>query len=169
MMDNIVSMDESAVSFHTPETKQQSKQFLPMGQPGPINPKVQASRTKQIVLAFFRTNNVPRGTTLNDNYIVEALGKFMKIFRKKWPAMAEGKWFFLWENVQVHTAAVVQDWLAARQVHLIEHTPYSPDLVPSDFFLFHNLKIRLAGLTLTQQTLKNCWEGAKEDFPTAFQ
>jgi histone-lysine N-methyltransferase SETMAR len=139
MLDNIVTMDESAVSFHTPETKQQSKQWLPKGQPGPIKAKVQASRTKQMVLAFFDakgiiyTNYVPRGTTVNANYIVEALGKFMKVFGKKRPIMAEGQWFFHWDNAPVHTAAVVRDWLAARQVQMIDHPPYSPDLAPADF------------------------------------
>jgi hypothetical protein len=40
---------------------------------------------------------------------MEALGKFMKIFRKKRQLMAEGKWFFHWNNAPVLTAPVVQD------------------------------------------------------------
>ena len=49
-----------------------------------------------MVLAFFNNkgpihnNCVPRGTTLNANDIVEALGKFMKVFNKKRPEMAVG-------------------------------------------------------------------------------
>jgi hypothetical protein len=76
ILENIVTMDESAVSFHTPETKEQSKQWLKKGEPGPIKAKVQATRTKQMVLAFFDakgliyTNYVPKGTTVNVNYIV---------------------------------------------------------------------------------------------------
>jgi hypothetical protein len=66
-----------------------------------------------MVLVFFvakgimYTNYGPRGTTVNVNYIVEALGKFKKIFRKKRPIIAEGQWFFHWDNAPVHTAAVV--------------------------------------------------------------
>jgi hypothetical protein len=66
MLDWIATMDESAVSFHTPETKQQSKQWLVKGQPGPIKAKVHASRSKQMDLAFFDsegliyTNFIPR-------------------------------------------------------------------------------------------------------------
>jgi hypothetical protein len=69
MLDRIVTMDESAVSFHRPETKQQSKQWLVKGLPGPIKAKVHASRSKQMVLAFFNskgliyTNYVPKGST----------------------------------------------------------------------------------------------------------
>jgi hypothetical protein len=36
IMDKIVIMDKSAISLHTLETKQQSRQWLPKGQPGPV-------------------------------------------------------------------------------------------------------------------------------------
>ena len=180
ILGNIVTMDESAVSFHTPETKQQSKQWLKKGLPGPIKAKVHATRSKQMVLAFFDnkgliyTNFVPRGTTVNANYILEVLGKFMKIFKQKRPITAAGEWFFHWDNAPVHTAAVVTDWLAARHIQVLEHPPYSPDLAPADFFLFPRVKRELAGLTLTQQTFKKEWEGAVRsltaaDFAEAFR
>jgi hypothetical protein len=41
MLDQIVTMDESAVFFHIPQTKQQSKKWLGKGQPGPIKAKEQ--------------------------------------------------------------------------------------------------------------------------------
>ncbi len=52
-LDKIVTLDESAVSYHTPETKQQSKQWLLKGQPGPTKFKMSATRSKQMELAFF--------------------------------------------------------------------------------------------------------------------
>ncbi len=142
LLDNIVTMDKSAVSFHTPETKQQSMQWLPKGQPGPVKAKVHATRTKQMVLAFLNskgliyTNYVPKGTTVSANYIVEALGTFLKILRKKRPQMVAGDWLFHWDNAPVHTAAKVTDFMEARGIKLIEHPPYSPDLAPADYFLF---------------------------------
>jgi hypothetical protein len=116
MLENIVTMDELAVSFHTPKTKQQSKQWLKNGEPGPIKAKVHATKAKQMVLAFFQakglifTNYVPKGTTVNARYIVEALGSFLKILRKKRPVMAAGESFLHWDNAPVHTAATVTDW-----------------------------------------------------------
>ncbi len=180
LLDNIVTMDESAVSFHTPETKQQSMQWLPKGQPGPVKAKVLATRTKQMVLAFLDskgliyTNYVPRGTTVNANYIVEALGTFLKILRKKRPQMVTGDWLFHWDNAPVHTAAKVTDFMAARGIKLIEHLPYSPDLAPADYFLFPRIKRELAGLTMIQDTIKKSWEGAVKsrtvaDFAEAFR
>ncbi len=46
---------------------------------------------KQTVLAFFDnrrvvyTNYVPRGTTINADYIFGALRKFFKVLHQKWP------------------------------------------------------------------------------------
>jgi hypothetical protein len=48
----------SLLFFHTPETKQQSKQWLPKGQSGPIMAKAQDNRTKQMVLAFFDSKGI---------------------------------------------------------------------------------------------------------------
>jgi hypothetical protein len=68
--------------------------------------------------------------------------------------MVAQKWWFHWDNAQVHTAAVVQEWLAARNVQVIRHPPYLPYLAPADFFLFRRVKEQLAGLTLDQNTIK---------------
>ena len=179
VLNKIVTMDESSVSFHTPATKKQSKEWTKKGQPGPIKAKVHASRTSQMVLAFFDnqgpiyTNYVPRGTTVNANYIVGALGNFMKYFKKKRPEMAAGEWFFHWDNAPVHTAAVVKEWIAAHGVKMIAHPPYSPDLAPADFFLFPRVKEQLAGITMTQETFRPGWERvlrtiSAAEFATAF-
>jgi hypothetical protein len=77
------------VSYHTPEIKKQSKQWIEKGQPGPIKARVHANRTKQMLLAFFDnkdliyTNIVLRGSMVNANYIVKALGTFMKSEEKE--------------------------------------------------------------------------------------
>jgi len=92
------------MSLHKTQTKQQSKELLKKGTPGPIKAKVHACHTKQIVLAFFyskgliHTSYLPRGQTVNTTYIIEALSKFLKIFRKKRPIMASQNWFLHWDN-----------------------------------------------------------------------
>jgi len=43
-------------------------------------------------------------------------------------------------NARVHTCAVSMAKIAELKFELLQHPPYSPDLVPSDFFLFPNLK-----------------------------
>jgi hypothetical protein len=51
MLDQIITMDKTMVSYHTPQTKRQSKQWIEKGKPGPIKAKVYASQTKQTDVA----------------------------------------------------------------------------------------------------------------------
>jgi hypothetical protein len=80
-----------------PEMKKQSKQWIQKGQPGPIKARVHASRTKQMLLTFFNskgliyTHIMPRGSTINANYIPKALGKFL-VHLKKRPEMVQQEW-----------------------------------------------------------------------------
>jgi DNA polymerase III sliding clamp (beta) subunit (PCNA family) len=61
--------------------------------------------------------------------------------------------------------------LAVKEIQLLPHHSYLPDLAPADFFLFRKVK-ELTGLHLTQESLKSAWEGvthaiAKDEFATA--
>ncbi len=93
--------------------------------------------------------------------------------RKKRPETAKGEWFLHWDNVPVHTAKVVQEFLAKKRIKLLSHPPYSPDLTPADYFLFPKLKKELAGITMTQEEFKKEWEGvlrgvSRKEFAKAF-
>jgi len=73
----------------------------------------------------------------------------------------------------VHTAKVVQEFLAKKRIKLLSHPPYLPDLAPADYFLFPKLKKELAGITMTQEKFKKEWEGvlrgiSREEFAMTF-
>jgi hypothetical protein len=141
-------MDETMVSYHTPETKKSSKQWIKKGQPGHIKARVHESHMKQMVMAFFDsrgliyTHIVPRAATINADYIIMVLGKFMEHLRKKRPLLLEEEWWFHWDNAPVHTAVKVKEWFAAKSIWRLEHAPYSPDLAPEYFFLFRKVKAK---------------------------
>ena len=163
VLGKILTIDESMVSLHTPETKRQSMQWIKKGEPGPIKARVHATRSKVMVLAFFDqkgvvyTNYVPKGVTVNAAYILKILPIFIKKLRLKRPTLADGGWFLHWDNAPVHTAAAVRLWLEEHNVQVIPHPPYSPDLAPADFFLFPKVKELLAGQSLTVETVKLAW------------
>ena len=81
----------------------QSKRWIPKKQPiySPTKARVHASRTKQIVLAFFNnkvliyTNILPMGSTVN---ILGDLSTFMRHFNKKRPELVGRVWSFQWDN-----------------------------------------------------------------------
>ena len=49
------------------------------------------------------------------------------------------------DNAPAHTALSVRQFLATKQITLLEHPAYSPDLATSDFFLFPKIKEILKG------------------------
>jgi transposase len=55
----------------------------------------------------------------------------------------QGHWFLHHNNAPSHTSLVVQQFLAEKNISGIAQTPYSPDLAPSDFCLFHTLNVGL--------------------------
>ena len=50
------------------------------------------------------------------------------------------------DNARVHTCKVAMDAVERNGYEFIPHPAYSPDLAPSDFFLFPNLKKDIRGL-----------------------
>jgi hypothetical protein len=65
-----------------------------------VKAKIHASRTKQMVMAFLNskgmvyTNYVPRGKTVNADYVIVALRKFLKALKAKRPDLFPGELFF---------------------------------------------------------------------------
>jgi len=50
-----------------------------------------------------------------------------------------------YNNLPANTALSVREFLASKQVTVLEHPAYSTDLVPSDIFLFLKIKEILKG------------------------
>jgi hypothetical protein len=59
----------------------------------------------------------------------------------------------------------VKDWKAVRQFKALYYTPYSPELVPADFFMLSKLKNHLPGKTQAQETSKKEQKGAPTSSP----
>ena len=118
----IVTMDETMVSFLTPLTKNQSKEWRPKGTPAPTKAKDLKTRKKQMVLTFFDVDGIvytkyaPVGVKINTAYIVDVLGSFLKAMRNKRPnLMCSGDWMLHWDNAPVHTARLTTEFIEKKR------------------------------------------------------
>ena len=74
-----------------------------------------------------------------------------------------------------HMCEVVNSFLASEKVKVLNHSPYSPDLSPCDFFLFPRLKKMLSGNKYTSRSslgsaIYQCLQQIpKEDYLSAFR
>ena len=84
---------------------------------------------------------VPTGQTVNKEYYVEVLREFRKRFRRKRPALFKSdQWHFHQDNTPIHNSILVTDYWTKMGIKTVPQSPYSPDLAPSDFWLFHKLR-----------------------------
>ena len=84
---------------------------------------------------------VTTGQTVNKEYYVEILREFKKRFRRKRPALLKlAQWRFHQDNAPVHNSILVTYYLTKMGIKTVPLPPYSPDLVPCDFWLFPKLR-----------------------------
>ena len=89
---------------------------------------------------------VPTGPTVNQVNHLEVLKRLHEKVRRKRPKLfANNSWILHHDNAPAHTALSVREFLATKQITVLEHPAYSLDLAPSDFFLFPEMKEILKG------------------------
>ncbi|GBO22143.1 Mariner Mos1 transposase [Araneus ventricosus] len=93
-----------------------------------------------LMLVDFHT----RGATANAASYCSLLDQLCKIIRRKRPGLFS-KDALLYDNARPHKALVTRDLVQRFRWNILEHSPYSRDLSPSDFHLFGPLKKQLAG------------------------
>jgi len=59
--------------------------------------------------------------------------------------LPNNSWIMHHDNAPAHTALSVREVLATKQITVLEHPAYSPDLAHNDFFLFPKIKEILKG------------------------
>jgi hypothetical protein len=83
--------------------------------------------------------------------------------RKKLEKYKTNSWFPHHDNVPAHRSLLVQDFLAKYNVTAQEHSLYTSDLFPADFYLFSGPKSALKGLRFCGH-YEECYGGAEKVF-----
>ena len=86
-----------------------------------------------------------KGWTINDIYYAGLLQRLSDEVKKKMPHLAKKRILFHHDNAPAHSSVVAMAKINALKFELFLQPPYSPDLAPSDFHLFPNLKKWLGG------------------------
>lgn len=151
VMDRIVTGDETWVHHYDPESKQESMQWHKKGTDPPKKFKVTPSAGKLMATVFWDSKGIllieykKKGETINATSYASTLHNLREEIKKKRRGKLAAGVLLLHDNAPVHTARVSK--AAARDCGFeeIQHPPYSPDLAPSDYFLFPDLKKCLRG------------------------
>ena len=125
-----------------PETKQQSMQWKSTSSPRPKKARMSYSKLKATSIVFFDIQGivmaewVPSGHTVNRQYYIEVFTKLRELVRRKRPELWRNRWNLHQDNTPAHNTLPVKEFLANKNITVLEHPLYSPDLAPCDFYLF---------------------------------
>ena len=115
-------------------------------------PKQTIARDKTLVVVFWNFVGfshviaVPSGQTYTSEFCTSvAIPSFDAALRSNRPRLGLARTCLHWDNAKPHVANHTRENLGSRGVRLLPHPSYSPDLAPSDFFLFGYLKGRIMG------------------------
>ncbi|GFV43189.1 mariner Mos1 transposase [Trichonephila clavipes] len=90
-------------------------------------------------------DDLQKGKTIMGAYNTSLLDKLKTELAEKRQHLQRKKILFHQDNAPSHTSVVAMVKIYEIRFELLDHPPYSPDLAPSDFFLFLHLKIALRG------------------------
>jgi [histone H3]-lysine36 N-dimethyltransferase SETMAR len=89
-------------------------------------------------------------TTINSEVYCHQLDKLNDSLKQKRPELINRKdVVFHQDNARPHTSLVTRQKLLQLGWDILPHPPYSPDLAPSDYYLFRSLQNFLDGKTFT--------------------
>lgn len=79
-----------------------------------------------------------KGQTIKSEYYANLLQRLNDKIAEKRPDLVDEKILFHQDNAPVHTSVIEKAKMQEWEWELVSHPPYSPDLAPSDYFLFRN-------------------------------
>lgn len=145
-----VTMDETWVHHYSPGSKKQTAQWVHEDESGPTQAKRAKSAGKVMASVFWDIHGIllidylPPKETINSDYYVNLLDKLDEAIKQKRPRKSDTKIIFHQDNAPCHTSAKTMAKLHQLGYKVLPHPPYSPDIAPSDYYLFSDLKNSLA-------------------------
>ena len=150
LLENIVTGDEIWCYQFDPESKRESMAWCLPTYSRPKKSRLPKSKVKTLLIAFFDNKGiihkefVPAAQTINATFYHAVLNRLLqRIRRVRSELHRTGKWMLFHDNAPAHSAISVRQFLSQKMVAVLDNPPYTPDLAPADFFVFHRLKVAI--------------------------
>lgn len=157
---NIVTADETPLSLYVPESKRESSEWKRSDERAPIKMRSGTSHPRELMLTVFwdshgviHADYLEKGKTINGIYYADLVSETRKKRRKQ----KNVPLWILHDNAPIHKCAVAVQEVNDSGFKLLPHPPYSPDVAPSDFYLFQRLKKSLRGKVFDSRDELKCF------------
>ncbi len=152
LLKNLVTEDETPLSLYVPESKRSSAEWKLPEESASKKLRSSTVHRRCMMLSVFwdyhgliKVDFADSSTKINAEYYTALLNEARRLRRKPRGTPL----FFLHDNAPIHTANLTVQAVTGCGFTQLQHPPYSPDLAPSDFWLFKYLKKHLAGRRFT--------------------
>lgn len=142
--DRLVTGDEKWVLYENPKRK---RQWLSSNQTAIATPKPGLHPKKALLSVWWNARGIVHfevlrpGQTINADFYCEQLDRLNQALIKKYPALVNRKGVILQhDNARPHSAKKTLDKIKELGWEVLPHPPYSPDIAPSDYYLFRSLQ-----------------------------
>lgn len=149
----LITSDETWIMYTNPSNNENSRERHLVDSPRPQKPKLQPRGEKVmltvwwdargvIMLDFWKkSDKIPYDATYYQN-LIEKVRKILPRVRR---GIISARPLVLIDNAPIHSARDTGRCFEKNGFELAGMPPYSPDLAPSDYYLFRNLKSWLQG------------------------
>ncbi len=170
----VITTDESWFHVNEPYSREGNKMWLAKGEDRGQVPMRSRSCKKILMIPFFDEQGVVHVEYLMHGTVNRHV--FKAILERAWTSVRtrrnniwrhRDRYLLHMDNASSHTADLMKNTLRNLGWNILKHPPYSPDLMPCDFFLFPYLKRRLRGRDYqNQETLLQAIEEELGYIPT---
>lgn len=150
---NVVTMDESWVYVYDPAMRLQNQHWLRKEEPRPQVPRQTLATGKVILVSFYDSRGmvyyeyVQHPLTVNQQVFCAIFRRFDATHQCRRPnSRVRGCKFLHMDNAPMHNATLTLALVEQLGWTRLPQPSYSPDLAPSDFWLFQRLKKNLRGV-----------------------
>ena len=153
----VITGDETWVYYSTPYSKYKMRSWV-RGDERPTQiPRPDFRKPKVMYPIFFNSSGIvlqipsESGKTVSATFFTEKVLPNLIKNAEELRAKAKTRGIkLLIDNASSHTAKLTKNFLESEGLDLLPRPPYSPDLAPSDFWLFPKLKIYLQAGNLSR-------------------
>ncbi|UYV82817.1 hypothetical protein LAZ67_22000970 [Cordylochernes scorpioides] len=152
LLKRVITGDETWIYGFDSETAQQASEWRFKNEQRPKKARKAPSKVKVMLTEFFDYQGIilhefqQQGSTITADSYLGVLRRLREVIRQKQPELWRSKsWILHHDNALAHTALKISKFLQDYSTSVFPQPPYSPDLAPSDFFLFGKLKKKLKG------------------------
>ena len=138
----LVTGDETWLHHWDPDTKKESMQWKHPGSPPPKKFRTQPSASKVMAMMFWDSKGIIlidyklASTSITGEYYANVIKQIRVAIKEKRRGKLAAGVLLLHDNALVHKSRVAHAAIPECKFEQLNHPPYSPDLAPSDYYLF---------------------------------